>query len=147
MNRLTAMLGAALLACLVGPAQARDDKLLLSIDEALNTAAAKEHLTTDVKFYFGGQAHPPVEQKMGSAVTNKKTNAFNKTDKHACEWVFLAAMQQMQQRAKQLGADAVIGIHSYYKQVPFKSDTEYECHAGGIVAGVALRGEFVKLAK
>lgn len=147
MNRLTAMLGAALLVCLVAPAQARDDRLLLPIEDAMSTPAARDLLTTEVKFYFGDQSYPPVERKMGSAVTNKKTNAFNKTDKEACEWVFLTAMKQLQQKAKQLEADAVIGVHSYYKQVPFKSNTEYECHAGGIIAGVTLKAEFVKLAK
>ena len=38
------------------------------------------------------------------------------------------------------GGNAVVNIHSYYKSVPFKSNTEYECGAGKIMGGVALRG-------
>ena len=125
--------------------QARDSKHLFLISDAMNTPAAMEQLDTGVKFYFGAQEHAAIEQNFGDDFTNKKTNAFNKDDKQACEWVFLSAMLQLQEKARQLGADAVVNIHSYYKKVSFVSETEYECHAGGIIAGVALKGTFVKL--
>lgn len=128
-------------------AQARDTRLLLPIEEAMNTPAAKEKLNAGVKFYFSGQRHPKVKIKLEEDFTNKKTNSVNKTDKEACEWVFLSAMVQMQEKARLIGADAIVNIHSYYKKVPFKSATEYECHAGALMSGVALKGEFVKLGK
>ena len=40
--------------------------------------------------------------------------------------------------AKQAGANAVINIVSYYKKNENKSASQYECHAGAVVAGVAL---------
>lgn len=126
-------------------AQARDTGHHFPIEEALNTRAAKEKLDDSVKFYFSGQKTPRVETTISEDFTNKKTNAFNKSDKDACEWVFLSAMLQLRDKAKELGADAVINIQSYYKKDAFKSSTEYECHAGGLLAGVALKGEFVKL--
>lgn len=141
------MLALLLLALPFGLAQARDTRLQLSIEDAMNTPAAKEKLDGSVKFYFSGQNHPKVKTKLEEDATNKKTNAFNKTDQEACEWTFLSAMIQLQDKAKQIGADAVLNIHSYYKRVPFKSATEYECHAGAFVAGVALKGEFVQLDK
>ncbi len=55
-------------------------------------------------------------------------------------------MIALQKRAKQLGANAVVNIISYYKKVPMSSTTEFECHAGAIIAGVALKGDFVKIA-
>ena len=128
-------------------AQARDTEHHFSIEEALNAEAAKEKLDGSVKFYFSGQKTPKVKSKLSEAATNKKTNSFNKSDKDACEWAFLSAMLQLRDKAKELDADAVINIHSYYKKDAFKSETEYECHAGGFVTGVALKGEFVKLAK
>jgi len=127
--------------------QARDTKLMLPIEDALSTPDAKEKLRGDIRFYFGNQAHPEVKERLGEGVSNRKTNAVNKTDRRACEWTFLSALLSMQERARELGADAVINIESYYRKVPVRSATQYECHAGAVIAGVALRGEFVKLAK
>jgi uncharacterized protein YbjQ (UPF0145 family) len=77
-------------------------------------------------------------------VVNPKTNAANKTDEVACQWVMLSALIDLQARAKRVGADSIVGIESYYKKVPFSSDKEFECHAGAFTAGVALRGKMVK---
>lgn len=128
-------------------AVARDTEHHFPIADAMESEAAKGKLDAGVKFYFAGQKTPKVKTKLREATTNKKTNAFNKSDKEACEWAFLSAMVQLQEKAKELDADAVINIQSYYKKDAFKSSTEYECHAGGLLAGVALKGEFVKLAK
>ena len=54
-------------------------------------------------------------------------------------------MISFQDRAKQLGGDAVINIESYYRKNTIKSATEYECGSGGLMSGVTFRGEVVKL--
>jgi uncharacterized protein YbjQ (UPF0145 family) len=54
-------------------------------------------------------------------------------------------MLRLQQRAKELGADAVVNIVSNYKNEEMSSETEFECHDGAMMSGVALKGEFVKL--
>ena len=141
----TFLLGVMLVAPMA--AQARDTKFMLSIEEAMSSPEAKERLQGDIRFYFGDQLHPKVKERLGEGVSNRKTNAVNKTDKRACEWAFLSAMLALQGRAQELGADAVVNIKSYYRKVPVKSATQYECHAGALIAGVALKGEFVKLAK
>jgi hypothetical protein len=127
------------------PAEARDTRLLLSIKDVLETPKAKEVLGTGVKFYFGEQKYGTPQSTMGTYTTNKKTNAFNKSDKEACEWVFLSALVQLRDRAQSEGGNAVVKITSYYKKSVFSSETQFECHAGNVVAGVALRGEVVKL--
>jgi uncharacterized protein YbjQ (UPF0145 family) len=127
------------------PAHARDTKHILPIAAAMETPDAKEPLDGSVKFFFGNQKTPAVAAKLGSDVSNRKTNAFGKSDEVACNWVFLSAMKALEKRAKDLGADAVINITSYYKKNEFSSATEFECHAGAIMAGVALKGEFVKI--
>ena len=86
--------------------------------------------------------NPPT---MGTYSTNKKTNFFNKSDKEGCEWAFLSAAIQLQERARKEGGNAVVNIISNYKDVPFSSETQYECGAGNVVGGVALRGEVVQL--
>ncbi|HAS6159136.1 TPA: excinuclease, partial [Vibrio vulnificus] len=78
---------------------ARDDIGSYSIENALSSEAAKNKLGTDVKFYFGEQKFPKVVAEFGEFKTNKKTNAFNKTDEEACNWVFLSAMIVLKERA------------------------------------------------
>jgi uncharacterized protein YbjQ (UPF0145 family) len=129
------------------PARARDDKLLLPVAAVLEGVEARQKLDGSVKFYFGRQPHPKIVSNFRSDVTNLKTNAVNKSDEKACEWVFLSALVALEKRAKQLGANAVVNIVSYYKKVPMSSETEYECHAGNVLAGVALKGDFVKVAE
>ncbi len=129
------------------PAHARDTKPLLPITTALEVKDAKDKLDGSVKFFFGNQDTPKILTKLGTDVTNQKTNAVGKSDEKACNWVFLSAMIQLEKRAKQMGANAVVNIVSYYQKNVMSSPTEFECHAGAVIAGVALRGEFVKIAE
>lgn len=129
----------------VSVADARDDHKHLPISDAMSTPAAKEKLNDDIQVFWGEQPHPTPEATLGEYTANKKTNAFNKSDKEACEWVFLSAMISLQSRAKAEGGNALINVHSVYRNEEFTSTTEYECGAGAIMAGVALRGTVVKL--
>jgi uncharacterized protein YbjQ (UPF0145 family) len=137
------VLGVAL--AVIGSAHARDTKHRLPIAAALATKDANERLEGSVKFFFGQQEYPRVVAKLGSDVSNRKTNAFGKSDEKACNWAFLSAMIAHERRAKQLGANAVVNIVSYYRKIEMSSTTDFECHAGAIIAGVALNGDFVKL--
>ena len=82
----------------------RDDRLMFPIDEALATLAAQNKIQ-GIDLYFGNQEHPKILQDFGEFRTNQKTNALNKSDKQACEWVFLSALLKLQERASSLGAD------------------------------------------
>ena len=137
---------AALLAT-VRPCEARDTKYLLPIAVAMEVKDAADKLDGSIKFFFGNQPAPPVVAKLGTDVSNRKTNAFGKSDEKACNWAFLSAMVALEKRAQQLGANAVINIVSYYKKDVMSSATEFECHAGALIAGVALKGDFVKIAE
>lgn len=128
-------------------ASARDDQLKFPVDEAMQSDTFQSELGSDVRFYWGGQSHPPIDQKFGEFPTNKKTNAFNKSDQEACEWVLLSALISLRDRALREGGNAVINIKSNYKNQEFVSETEYECGAGTFVAGVALKGTVVRLAE
>ena len=98
-----------------------------------------------VSFYSGNQEHPPITTNHGEFRTNKKTNAFNKTDLYACQWVMMSALLQLHMRAISMGANAVINIKSNYKNNEVSSETDYTCGAGATVAGVALIGTVVVL--
>ena len=129
------------------PSDARDTKHLLPINAAMETKDAQEKLEGSVKFYFGSQLHPQVVKRLGTDVANRKTNSFNKSDEKACNWAFLSALVALEKRAQQLGANAVVNVVSYYRRSEMASSTQFECHAGAFVAGVALRGEFVTVAE
>lgn len=139
---ITALFGSLALAT---TAEARDTQHLLPIQEAMNTAAAKEQLDPNIRFVFAGNAHGEVVEEYGNFVTNKKTNAFNKSDEEACRWVMLSALLSLQERVHAEGGNAVINIESFYKRQPMASGEQYECHAGMVMAGVALRGDVVTL--
>jgi hypothetical protein len=127
-------------------AQANDRKVLVPIAGALASDDAEVRLDKSVRFYFGTQKSPPVVSKIDSDHTSQKTNAFAKSDIKACSWAFLSAMLRLQKHAKEVGANAVVNIVSNYKNVEFSSETEFECHAGAVMAGVALKADFVKVA-
>ena len=40
----------------------------------------------------------------------------------------------------------VVGIVSFYKKVPFTSASQYECHEGALMSGVAFKGTMAKVA-
>jgi len=129
------------------PASASDDVLRFPIAGAMAANDAQGRLGDEVSFYFGDQPTPPVLQRIISDKTSLRTNGFGKSAEKACNWVFLSAMLQLKKRAKDLGANAVINIVSNFKNVEMSSQTEFECADGALMAGVALKGDFVKIAK
>lgn len=141
---LSGALALSLALAIPGVASARNDRLHFPVADAADSVDAKAKLDGSVKFFWGDQKHPKVAKSLGTDQTNKKTNGFNKSDKAGCDWAWLSAMITMQNRAKQLDADAIINLHSIYQNQDFVSETEYECGVGTFTSGVALRGEFVK---
>ncbi|SAK58216.1 excinuclease ATPase subunit [Caballeronia catudaia] len=124
---------------------ARDTVANYSIQSALKSEDGK--VDQGIALYFAGQTHPGVAKSFGEFATNKKTNAFGKSDEAACQHVFLSAVLEMQERVRKEGGDAVINITSNYRNVERESATEFTCGAGAMVAGVALKGEVVTLKK
>lgn len=143
--RRFALIAATALLALASTAQARETRVEQSLHELVNSAEARNvGLDGSVKFYLAGEKVSVVE-RLGEDVTNKKTNAANKSDAEACRWVALSALRALQDGAKSRGANAVVDIVSYYKKNEFKSTTSYECYAGAILAGVALKGTYAKV--
>lgn len=128
------------------PARA-DDLVMIQVADAMGTSEYQEKLDGSVRFYFGNTAHPPVVHVYGNFVANKKTNAFAKDEGVACRHVLLSALLSLQERAQSLGGNAVVNIKSYFKKNEVSHDAEVECYKGFIMAGVALKGDVVKLAE
>jgi hypothetical protein len=126
-------------------ADARDDKYMLPIKAALESTEARAKPDGSVKFFFGKEAAPQVVSKLGQVTFHGKANTRRSDDVKACNAAFLAALVDFEKRAKKVGANAVVNIISYYKNVEMSSPTEFECHAGA-AAHAILRGDLVKIA-
>jgi len=124
---------------------ARDDRLKFPIADVLSSEDSKAKLSGKVEFFFGDEDYGTTEKDYGSFTSNKKTNAFNKSDKVACERAMLSSLISLDRRALKEGGNAVVEITSVYRNQTFKSNSEYECGAGAILAGVALSGKVVQI--
>lgn len=135
-----------LFAALAAPvaAIARDTPVHLPLDEVV--AASDGRLDGSVRFYLEGTHTPAVLDTLGEAISNRKTNAANKSDAEACRWVLLSTLLALQEEARARGANAVIGLSSYYKRRPYVDETKVECHAGAFMAGATLRGTYARVA-
>ena len=142
-HHLSMLCGAALLLAI--PAQSRDERLHLPIADAIAAVKATGKVDESVKLFFGAQKYPKPQTQMGTFTSNRKANFVGKSDKEACERAFGSVIIQLVERVKREGGNAMVDIVSVYRDVEFKSDTEYECGAGNITGGVALRGKVVKL--
>lgn len=140
------MLAAVCLATLSTAALARNDVATYPIDAALKSEGS-DKVGSDVALVFAGQKHTAVAKSMGEIATNKKTNGVGRSDEAACQHVFLSAVLALQERARQLGGNAVINIKSNYQNKLIESATDFTCGSGAIMSGVALKGEVVTLKK
>ncbi|MDR0588329.1 MAG: excinuclease ATPase subunit [Burkholderiales bacterium] len=120
---------------------ARDTVHQFDFQSVVDAALKDGQLDGTVKFYLKGAKVPgKVTKTFSEDVSNKKTNAANKTDEEACAWALRSALIAFQDSAKRQNANAVVDIVSYYKKKEFSSATQYECHAGTFVSGVAIKG-------
>jgi len=125
-------------------ALAADRTVFLPLQPAIDAALAAGKIDGSVKFYLAGTG-PKGKVLESGVVTNRKTNAFAKKDAEACEWVAQSAVIALHEAAKKANANAVTNIVSYYRKNEYTSKTDYECHAGAMVAGVALRGDLAQV--
>lgn len=140
-------IGAVLMLCaLPGISQARDTTHYLDFASVVEEATQAGRLDGSVKFYLAGnQPAGKVTVINPNITTSQKTNAFNKSDEEACRWVLQSALIRLQQAAKTAGANAVVNVASNYKNKEYKDPAKYECHAGALMAGVALKGQLANV--
>ena len=128
-------------------AQARDDTVMLPLADVVQMGLDQGKLDGSVKFYLSGAPTPRVSARLGDDSANKKTNGVGKDDATACNWAALSALVAFEASAKKKGANAVVDLHSFYKKNPNKDPVNYECHAGNIMTGVALKGTYARVGK
>ncbi len=127
-------------------ANARSTFRDLDVKQAAESELGKQKLL-DVPFFMMGQKHSKTGRDFGVFTSNRRTNAFGKSDEEACKIAFLSAIIALQSRAEEMGGDAVVDIKSTTKHNDLESATHYRCAAGSVIANVVLTGQVVKFEK
>lgn len=125
---------------------AADKVVNLSFQDTVAAATKSGKLDGSVKFYLAGN-RPSGNMTVvnDNVTTNKKTNGFSKSSQESCDWALQSALITLQSAAKQAGANAVVDIQSNYNNQPHSDPTNYECHNGFLMSGVALKGKLAKV--
>jgi len=138
--------GALVLLAAAPQAYAADRRVEIPFADVLNSPEAKEAgIDGSVRFYLAGQSTPGVAQRLGEDISNKKSNAFAKSDHTSCQRAMLSVLKAFQESAKRKGANAVIDFVSFYKRNEERSATNFVCYAGGIMAAVTMKGTYAKV--
>jgi len=124
---------------------ARDSAVHFNFNQAVEQAVQAGVLDGSVRFYLAGANVPGNVNRQNETITNQKTNAFGKSDAVACDHVLRSALIRLERAAKNAGANAVVDIVSFYKRNEYRDAQNYECHAGGVLAGVALKGTIANI--
>jgi len=143
--RLIAMALALPVVLMATPAAADDAVTVHQISGV--TARAEYAAQLDgVTFYFGNAPHPAVARTIEEdAQTSLRTRKFGRSTEESCQWVMLSALLQLRNHAIAVGGNAVINVRSNWRNVEWSSETQYQCAAGFLMAGVALKGDVVTL--
>ena len=139
------LLGLITLLFVATPVLAKDTWHKFSAKEAQASKVGKDKLNPSIKLFMKGEKHAKVIKKIGEYKSNKRSNAFGKSEQATCDNSFLSAMIALQDRAEKEGGNAVIDIYTITKDKKFESAELYSCLKGTMVSNVALMGTVVKL--
>lgn len=140
-----AMTGALIMLATAGPAQARNTFLMQPLAEVMTQPEAQEKLDPSIRLYFADQQHPAIQTRRGGFYSTNKVRAVLRTDAESCRLAALQSLLALQDRARQVGANAIVNITSYYEQRANPDSQRYECHAGNVVTEAAFKGDMVTL--
>lgn len=143
--RLLTLAAVVLTTAIAGDVDARNTRHDIDFAATVQQGLDEGVLDGSVRFFLAGQAHPAVQASLGDGASSRKTNAVGKSDETACRWAALSVLKAFQEQAKQKGANAVVDLVSNYNRVEFRGDGVYECRAGGLMAGVAMKGQYATI--
>lgn len=126
-------------------AQARDEQRLYEISAALATPQGRDRFDDTIQFFWAEQDTPAAEQSFSIHTSERKTFLPTRTEQEACDQSFIEALASLRDAARKMGANAVVGIKSLYKNREFRSATQYECRLSYFSASVTLEGRLAKL--
>ncbi|MFN3440092.1 MAG: excinuclease ATPase subunit [Acidovorax sp.] len=129
-------------------AHARDKVQLQPLEEAVRLGLKEGKLDGSVKFYLSGATTPEMAApSLGQEHVNRRTTSGGKDPVFACHWAALSGLITLQENAKKHGANAVVDLHSFYKEKTFKDPVNFECYSGNFLTGVTLKGTYARTAQ
>ena len=134
---------ATLLLAMPALSMAAEKVVHLPFQTVVDQGVSSGQLDGTVKFHLAGSG-PKGKVVNDNVTVSRKTNAFGKSDATTCDHVLLTDLIYLQSEAKGVGANAVTDIVSNYNNVVVSDPTNYECHKGFLMSGVALKGKLVK---
>jgi uncharacterized protein YbjQ (UPF0145 family) len=126
------------------PSIAKDDDL--STHDWANVLNNPEFASklAGVKFVFG--AASPGQKVISAGIkTSTRTNRVGKSGEVACQRAAASALINFHNEATSAGGNAVVKIVSNWKNNEWSSTTQYQCAVGGVMAGVAIKGDVAKV--
>ena len=125
---------------------ARNITHMMLISNAMESSDVPEKPSGSIKFVFGTDKAPKVKTITNQRLVRKVSlRASNNVT--ACNQAFMSILAAFEQKAKEMGANAVVNIVSSYGRQQMASATHFECHEGSGYMAVALRGDFVTLSE
>lgn len=128
------------------PAAADDAVSQHLIETVMQHPEFQAQVGDSVRFYWGDAPTPAVARRIEqNATTSLRTRKLGRATGEACRWVAMSALIQLRDHATSMGGNAVVNIRSNWNNVEYSSRTEYQCAAGFLMAGVALKADVVSL--
>ncbi len=124
-------------------AQAENRVLEMKIEEALTYEG--KHKIRDMPYFLRGEEHGKVAESLGPMKTNKRSRSVGRSGEFACAIAFQSAVIQLQKRAFELGANAVVDIVSVVDSRSIEVERGFRCSLEPFTANVVLTGRAVKL--
>lgn len=125
--------------------QARDVVLSLPYRDVLSLPDANDRLDPSIRLFFGDQRYPEATSQRGDYFVDRSANSIIRTEIGACRSIALDNLVTLQERARAVGANAVVNIASDIKQQTNRNADNYTCRGGNFSANVALKGTMVTL--
>lgn len=129
----------------VNNAQADDTGYTLPYRDVLAMPQAQTRLDPAVRLYFGQQQYSQPSSLRHDYFVDRSGNALFNSAESACRNVALDNLVTLQERARAVGANAVVNIVSDYSRAPRQDNDSYQCHVGSLTANVSLKGTMVTL--
>jgi uncharacterized protein YbjQ (UPF0145 family) len=157
MDRINASRAAALLilACACAPLSARNEALMFPIADVTRQASTKQMVGTDMRLQFGAltaEAKSGAEL-LGEVVARGVADPYeghgskreSRGDEVSCREAFRKTLAELSRQARGRGANAVLGIVSFYNHVEMNNPSAYECHAGMSRVVVELKAQAARV--
>ncbi|MDP4076784.1 excinuclease ATPase subunit [Acidovorax sp. A1169] len=129
-------------------AHAREEKAsLLPLEETVARGIREGKLDGSVTFHLSGAPAPQgTATPLGEEYLHRRTSNIGKELVFACHWAALSGLIALQENAKKRGANAVVDLHSFYKEKTVKDPVHFECNQSSYQTVVAFKGTYVRTA-